>query len=372
MSALGEVGGPHLDVPPSEDPMRLSPDTDRQASADDDIDIDFEFDDEITYEGEDANMDEQTDSMIDHRHGDDKRDTAVNDDEMVDESELDQAHQEQLSLLDEDLEDADGLGMDEDFEKSRLDQHSPAYETEQIDEYNVDLEDTAQSNGIGSPGSGDNAQGHSIDPAEPVHEQSPGPRNQDVDTASVHGNNDHEDSRKLPAQHVSGKRESEADAETSNQEASIYQVDAGHLTANTEESRSLQVDNERSIQVGFEDDNQYHESNEDDRQDDVPPMTQPLHPIVVVYQGNEMSLFPPVDQDTEQSQIYFLSNESYASESLTTLFGRCKTVLADTIREDEELEIRIADLGLSINEVSIVLIGHSLSLMLITLIPEFG
>ena len=373
MSALGEVGGPpHLNVPSSEDPMRLSPDMDRHASADDDIDIDFEFDDEIIHEGEDANMDEQPDSMIDHRHGDDKRDTAVNDDEMVDESELDQAHQEQLSLLDEDLEDADGLGMDDDFEKSRLDQHSLVYETEQLDGHIVDPEDTAQSNGIGLPGSGDDAQGRSNDPAEPVQEQSPGPRNQGVDTASEQGNNDREDSGKLSAQQLSGQRESEAYAETSNQEASIYQADAGPLPANTEESSSHQLDNKRSIQIGFENDHQYHESNEDDRQDDVPPMTQPLHPIVVVYQGNEMSLFPPVDQGTEQSQIYFLSNESYASESLTTLFGRCKTVLADTIREDEELEIRIAELGLSINEVSTVLIGHSSNLMLITLTPEFG
>ena len=355
MSALGELGGPHLDVPSTEDLMRLSPDMDRHASADDDIDIDFEFEDEIIPESEDANMDEQPDSMIDPRHGDGKRDIAVNDDEMIDESELDQARQEQLSLLDEDLEDADGPGMNDDFEKSHLDQHLPVSETERIDEPGVDLEDPAQSDSLGLPASGDDAQGHSLDPAKPVHEQSPGPRNQGVSTAGVQGSDDHEDSRELSAQQLSGKIESEADAETSNQEASIYQADAGHLTANTEESKSHQVDNIGSIQVGFEDDNQDHESNADDRQDDVPLITQPLHPIVVVYQGNEMSLFPPVDQDTEQSQTYFLSNESYASESLTALFGRCKTVLADTLREDEELEIRIADLGLAINEVSIVL-----------------
>ena len=362
MSALGELGGPYLDVPSTEDPMRLSPDMDRHGSADDDIDIDFEFEDEINHEGEDANMDEQPDSMVDHRHGDDKRDTAVNDDEMVDESGSDQAHQEQLSLLDEDLEDADGLGMDDDSEKARLDQ---------IDEQNVDLKDTAQSDGVGLPGSVDDGQGYSLDSAEPVREQSSGPRNQGVDTAGVQGNDDYEDSRKLPAQQLSGKRDPEADAESSNQEAFIYQEDAVHLTANVEESRSHHVDNLGSIQVGFEDDNQYHESNEDDRHGAVPPITQHLHPIVVVYQGNEMSLFPPVNQDTEQSQTYFLSNESYASESLTTLFGRCKTVLADSIREDEELEIRIADLGLAINEVSVVLFDNPQIAMLIILIPEF-
>ncbi|KAL8793152.1 MAG: hypothetical protein Q9195_004264 [Heterodermia aff. obscurata] len=352
MSAPGDLGGPHLDVPSTEDLMRLSPDTDRHGSANDDIDIDFEFEDEIIHEGEDANMDEQPDSMVDHRPADDKRDTAVNDDEMVDESETDQAHQEQLSLLDEDLEDADGLGMDDDFEKAHLDQHSLVYETEQIDEHDVDLEDTAQLNGDPLPGSRDEAQGLSFDPAEPAHEQSPGPRSEGVNTTSLQGNGDYGDSRKLPAQQLSGKRESETQAESSGQEASIHQEDAGHLTVNTEGSGSHQVDYLGSIQVGSEDDNQDHESNEDDGQYAVPPIAQPLHPIVVVYQGNEMSLFPPVDQDTEQSQTYFLSNESYASESLTALFGRCKAVLADSIREDEELEIRIADLGLALNETS--------------------
>ena len=358
MSALGELGGPHLDVPSTEDAMRLSPDLDRRGSADDDIDIDFEFEDEIILEGEDANMDEQPDSMIDNRHGGDKRDTAVNDDEMVDESELDQAHQEQLSLLDEDLEDADGLGMDDDFEKAHLEQHSPVYETEQIDDQTVDLEDTTQSNGVELAGSGDEAQRHSVDPTEPVHEQSPDHHNQGVDTTGVQGNDNYKHTRKLSAQQLSSVRESEANAEPSNQGVSIYQEDAGHVTANTAESRAHQVGNLGSNQVGFEDDNQDYENNKDDRQDAVPPpITQPLHPIVVVYQGNEMSLFPPDDQDTEQSQTYFLSNESYASESLTTLFGCCRTVLADSIREDEELEIRIADLGLAVNEVSIVLIG---------------
>ena len=357
MSALEELGGPHLDVPSTEDPMRLSPDMDRHGSADDDIDIDFEFEDEINHEGDDANMDEQPDSMIEHRHGDDKQDTAVNDDEMVDGPELDQAQQDQLSLLDEDLEDAVGFGTDDDFEKGRLDQHSPVYETEQIDEQNVDLDDTAQSNGVGLLGSGDDAQGHSPNPAEPPKEKFPGSHDQGVDTAGVQGNEDHEDSRKLPAQQLSGEGESEAYAGSSNHGGPNDEEDPGLLTANADESISLQVDNVGPVQVGIEDDNQYHESNEDDRQDAVPPTTQPLHPIVVVYQGNEMSLFPPVDQDTEQSQTYFLSNESYASESLTALFGRCRTVLADSIREDEELEIRIADLGLAINEVSIVLIG---------------
>ena len=77
-----------------------------------------------------------------------------------------------------------------------------------------------------------------------------------------------------------------------------------------------------------------------------------VHPVIMIYQSNEMSLFPPVDQDTEESQTYFLDDESYATESLGTLFEHCRSVLADSINDTEELEIKIPELGLAITEVS--------------------
>lgn len=79
-----------------------------------------------------------------------------------------------------------------------------------------------------------------------------------------------------------------------------------------------------------------------------------LHPVIVIYQDNEMSLFPPINQDHEHSQTYFLDNESYASESIGSLLSACRTVLAESIEEEEELQIMIHKMGLCISEVSSV------------------
>ena len=78
-----------------------------------------------------------------------------------------------------------------------------------------------------------------------------------------------------------------------------------------------------------------------------------VHPVTVVYQGSEMSLFPPADEDLEHSQTYLLHDERLASESIMHLFGACRSVLADSIEEDDELEITVGDLGLQISEVRI-------------------
>ena len=109
MSALEDFGAPRLDLPSTEDPMQLSPDMGRHASADDDIDIDFDIEGDVPDVGDDDNMDEQLDDIDDQQIYENREITAVNDDEMVDEGQSDQAHQEQASLLDEDLGDAEGL-----------------------------------------------------------------------------------------------------------------------------------------------------------------------------------------------------------------------------------------------------------------------
>ncbi|MCJ1475456.1 hypothetical protein MMC13_004118 [Lambiella insularis] len=75
-----------------------------------------------------------------------------------------------------------------------------------------------------------------------------------------------------------------------------------------------------------------------------------LHPIVVVYQNNEIYLFPPHEHDDEHSQTYFLQDESIANASMKELLGACRTVLADSISDQEELEVIVTPLGLVICE----------------------
>ena len=93
-----------------------------------------------------------------------------------------------------------------------------------------------------------------------------------------------------------------------------------------------------------------------------------VHPVVVVYQNNEMSLFPPVDQDEEHSQTYFLQDESYATASINNLLGACRSLLGENVNEQDELEIRIEELGLHISEVSLLIYLLSVCLPNISLL----
>ncbi len=77
-----------------------------------------------------------------------------------------------------------------------------------------------------------------------------------------------------------------------------------------------------------------------------------IHPVTVIYQSSEMSLFPIADQAQEYSHTYLLNDETLAGESIITLFRACREVLAGSLEDDEELEIMIEELGLQISEVS--------------------
>lgn len=74
-----------------------------------------------------------------------------------------------------------------------------------------------------------------------------------------------------------------------------------------------------------------------------------VHPVIVVYQDSEISLFPPSDQSN--SPTFFLHDESLAISSICDLLLACKGVLADSISEEDELELNIEELGLCISEV---------------------
>lgn len=67
-----------------------------------------------------------------------------------------------------------------------------------------------------------------------------------------------------------------------------------------------------------------------------------------------MLLFPPVIQDHGHSQTYFLHDEAYAKDSIKNLLGACRTVLAESIEDEDELQITIEELGLCISEVRFI------------------
>lgn len=73
-----------------------------------------------------------------------------------------------------------------------------------------------------------------------------------------------------------------------------------------------------------------------------------LYPCIVVYQRDEICLFPP--SDDESSDTFFLNDESLAFQSIGDLLRACRVVLGDTISLEDELELNVHGLGLIISE----------------------
>lgn len=77
-----------------------------------------------------------------------------------------------------------------------------------------------------------------------------------------------------------------------------------------------------------------------------------LHPVKVLYQDSEISLFPPADDDA--TETFFLQDEGVANAPIKELVGACRQVLGEHVSEDEELILDIETLGLHLPEVRII------------------
>lgn len=76
----------------------------------------------------------------------------------------------------------------------------------------------------------------------------------------------------------------------------------------------------------------------------------PLPPIIVHYDGNELSLFPPFEGGS--SETFLLDDENLVNVSITDLLRACRVVLGETFDEVDELVLSIEALGINLSEVS--------------------
>jgi hypothetical protein len=74
-----------------------------------------------------------------------------------------------------------------------------------------------------------------------------------------------------------------------------------------------------------------------------------LHPVKVLYQEAEISLFPPMEGDS--AETFFLHDEDIAYDNVGKLFNSLREVLLDNVAENEDLVIDIDSLGIQITEV---------------------
>ncbi|PGH02806.1 hypothetical protein GX51_04418 [Blastomyces parvus] len=84
-----------------------------------------------------------------------------------------------------------------------------------------------------------------------------------------------------------------------------------------------------------------------------------LHPVKVLYQDSEISLFPPGENDP--TETFFLQDEGLADAPIEELVRACRQVLGEHISEDEELILDIESLGLHLPEKSVPVITTSLA-----------
>ena len=91
-------------------------------------------------------------------------------------------------------------------------------------------------------------------------------------------------------------------------------------------------------------------NNDDQVRQEAPSRADHIHPVTVHYQGSEMSLFS-LEDDTEHSDAYLLSDTALTEKSLYHLFEACRSVLEEDISEHEILVISFASLSLDVHEV---------------------
>lgn len=94
----------------------------------------------------------------------------------------------------------------------------------------------------------------------------------------------------------------------------------------------------------------------EENENDLSPTAQHLHPITILFQETEMSLFPPSDSEVDSSETFLLQDVKLASEPLSSLFEACRSLVGESIDEHCELEVQFHDLELIISEVSFAFI----------------
>ena len=73
-----------------------------------------------------------------------------------------------------------------------------------------------------------------------------------------------------------------------------------------------------------------------------------LHPVRIVYLGQEMALFAPLDN--QEAPAYFLQDSNMVYEPIDKLLQACREVLHDIIGHDDELVLDVPTMGLHICE----------------------
>ena len=353
MTTLQIQLAPYFLAPSIEDPMELTSDMEQRLGGAGDIDLDLDLTEDNQQHGEDEFMDEEdvnADANPISAFGPEAY--AVNDDEMTDHSYAQGLLDEGASVRDEDIEDAEYTAPQ--LEEDRVVELDSDHPNEQNEE---ELATYEESIGEQSHDQYDQRQEHN---EQELHEQ---PTKPEVESASVRRANLNGRTELAKFHNVITKvaTEETLDGEplAINKKATDN-PDAANQTSRTPSADDLVAAAPKLEQVGEEvlpvslDIDAVATSNVEDLQtrgEVISNNTTHLHPIVLDYQGDEMFLFPPVDQVGEHAATFLLADERIAYGTIGKLLDACRYVLKGSLSEQDELMINIHDLDLQISEV---------------------
>lgn len=333
----------HFGIPIAEDPMELVSEMDRRSTIVEDNDIDLDLtgdqpeDDDDDYMIDDANSD-----TAQQLYGENPL-QAGNDDVMLDEEDARLENEDTMPINDEDL--GDGIITTQEYKATSS---GESY-------YEVTLEHDPTSFGLDAET--DEPAGATLMYGKDIICVQEEPSMQDILRAEA--------LRQTDTQELEFATNVVAQADMNNVGEGYDSADKVHMRSNSDNSSAgitppgvtePQTEDALSEEVPgipASRDNLGAPQNDGDFGTGVPlPSTLRVHPVVVVYQNNEISLFPPLEENQEPSQTFFVHDEKLAGQSISKLLEACRVVLDESIAEEEELEIRIEDLGLYINEVT--------------------
>ncbi|KAI9701033.1 MAG: hypothetical protein M1836_001701 [Candelina mexicana] len=317
-----------------EDSMELSSDFNRQRGTNEDIEIDLDLTGD---DGQDLDDDYMIEDAKSEAGADNQAEgpPSVNDDLMLDDDTVSQTMQDDVTLPDEELYDVEVLEHDE----------SNATLTGLVgDDLSQDLPLDAT-----EPGLSAQEQEHDL-VDHPLHQVEEHVVLLEVDSTDLQ----REEVARPQAQDTEPHLQEPTvlSPESVPQPAPSGQEQSSPTVESVPQTQTLSLDIVNTIHE--ESENSYdlsnvgqQISNTDDVQHETIDEIHSVHPVIVVYQGTEMSLFPPSDQG---SDTYFLQDETLAHRSISDLLQACRSVLADDVGEDDEVIITMAELSLQISE----------------------
>jgi hypothetical protein len=156
--------------------------------------------------------------------------------------------------------------------------------------------------------------------------------------------------KELTKKEEAAHEEDDVDHFASITEQSLEAVDVTAATSEPQGTKAVAKEEEEAS-TNVETNNQGNEQAGDNIEyDESEHFTDYSYDMIVHYKGNQLSLFPP--SRPELPETYLLNDQSLAEKTFTDLFAACRTVLGESISDQEALELEIPVLGLYIHEVS--------------------